>query len=349
MIFASWTFLVSAQNTNPLSQQTPAQPTGTNSATVVPIPTYDANSFVIQRMQDQLDEVRRDELNYRVEKEILEKTYSSNTQTVSTIVTILFGVFAILGFFGLKDLTSLKKEFVMELQRQQDARRNFETVSKELLKKQEIVESDYKKLYQQNIEQGKKVQVLQMREKIASIMSTGNFYWALENIAVALSLDPKNAGLLSQKAECLSQLGDFSNALLCYKEALSIDPRDEASLQNCMELMLLQKDFDGFSNLASSNAALIKSKHGGALAAYFRILELYQKGEQAELKIEVEKLIKSAPEQKSQMIPRWRFAELKTYLKGQPESLQKGYVLTAVDLLEGAINRDEAGQKLSLQ
>ena len=227
------------------------------------VQTFDTNVFVIQKIQDQLTEVRRDQLNYKIEKDILEKTYGSNTQTISTIVTILFGVFAILGFFGLKDITTLKKDFVAELDKARDARRRLEAKANELEKKQATIEDEYKKLYEQNEKHTAKLKALELIEKIEDIMTSGNYQWGLENLAVALNFDPLNPRLLGQKAMCLWRIDDLANALLTYKQILQIDPRDESALTNCLELMLLQKDFDGFEDLLSKNLQKIKAKNEG--------------------------------------------------------------------------------------
>ena len=250
--------LADASATNSAATVSPPPPTSSM------VQTFDTNVFVIQKIQDQLTEVRRDQLNYKIEKDILEKTYGSNTQTISTIVTILFGVFAILGFFGLKDITTLKKDFVAELDKARDARRRLEAKANELEKKQATIEDEYKKLYEQNEKHTAKLKALELIEKIEDIMTSGNYQWGLENLAVALNFDPLNPRLLGQKAMCLWRIDDLANALLTYKQILQIDPRDESALTNCLELMLLQKDFDVFARV---NLVFAAASNDGVVAA----------------------------------------------------------------------------------
>jgi hypothetical protein len=130
-----------------------------------------SGSDSLERVREQLAEVRRDQLNYRVEKEILEKSYATSIQTISTVVTILFGVFTVLGIFGLKDIASFKKDFSTELDRLREVRGAFEVARQELLTKQEVAENEYKKLLSQNQEQDRKLRVLELREKVAKIIN----------------------------------------------------------------------------------------------------------------------------------------------------------------------------------
>ena len=64
-------------------------------------------------LEDQFKEIRRDELNYQIEKDLLKETYSSNLQTLNLVLTIVLGLFSIIGFLGIRDIHP--KLFGMEL------------------------------------------------------------------------------------------------------------------------------------------------------------------------------------------------------------------------------------------
>lgn len=68
-----------------------------------------------------VEETRRDQLNYKVEKDIYKEVYSTQMSTVSIIGSALFGIAAILGFLGLKDLNEVKLKYqsaLLEFQQQ---------------------------------------------------------------------------------------------------------------------------------------------------------------------------------------------------------------------------------------
>jgi len=58
------------------------------------------NDSSLRRVEDQLAEVRRDQLNYRLEKDLLKEAYSSNLQIINGVLVFFLGVISLIGFFG---------------------------------------------------------------------------------------------------------------------------------------------------------------------------------------------------------------------------------------------------------
>jgi hypothetical protein len=56
----------------------------------------------IQKLEDNVSEVRRDQLNYKIEKDLLKETFSSNYQTINIVLAIVLGIFTIVGFLELE-------------------------------------------------------------------------------------------------------------------------------------------------------------------------------------------------------------------------------------------------------
>ncbi len=59
-------------------------------------PKPNQNDEQLRKIEDQLSEVRRDQLNYKIEKDLLKEAYSSNLQIVNAVIAIALGVFAVL-------------------------------------------------------------------------------------------------------------------------------------------------------------------------------------------------------------------------------------------------------------
>ena len=61
----------------------------------------------LNRLNDALAEVRRDQLNYKIERDLLKNAYTSSFQTINLVLTMILGAFAVLGYLGLRGLGTL--------------------------------------------------------------------------------------------------------------------------------------------------------------------------------------------------------------------------------------------------
>jgi hypothetical protein len=64
-----------------------AQIPNTNPPDTLHTQTFDTNNFRLRNIEDQLAEVRHDELNYSIEKDLLKEAYGWNAQTMTIILT----------------------------------------------------------------------------------------------------------------------------------------------------------------------------------------------------------------------------------------------------------------------
>jgi tetratricopeptide (TPR) repeat protein len=170
----------------------------------------------LDRIENSLTEVRRDQLNYKLEKDLLKEAFSSNYQTVNIVLAIVLGVFSVIGFLGIRDIGAIKKEYLAELERVNSLRNDLEVKVKQIGEQQERVQNDYLEIVKTNEEQSRRIKVLELQEKISSLMQTNNFQRALEYVTVALDLDRDNTILLEQKATSLWKLNDFEGAMDTY-------------------------------------------------------------------------------------------------------------------------------------
>jgi len=49
----------------------------------------DTTSIEVQKLKDSVSEIRRDQLNYKIEKDLLKETFSSNYQTINIVLAII--------------------------------------------------------------------------------------------------------------------------------------------------------------------------------------------------------------------------------------------------------------------
>ena len=69
----------------------------------------------VTQLENSVSEIRRDELNYKLEKDLLKETYSNNYERISLIITIVLGIIGLFGYSGLKDINSIRKEYTTAL------------------------------------------------------------------------------------------------------------------------------------------------------------------------------------------------------------------------------------------
>ena len=121
----------------------------------------------IKQLEEQLKEVRRDELNYRIEKDLLKETYSNNYERINTIITIILGIIGILGYLGIRDINSIKKEYTSELAKLKQLQTEMTTKYQEFQTSKEKYDSELRDILKTNEEQNKKIKALELKEKIS--------------------------------------------------------------------------------------------------------------------------------------------------------------------------------------
>ena len=77
--------------------------------------TYSAINDRLDRHEHLIKTISGDRINYRIEKDLLKEAYSSNLQTINMVITFVLGVFAFLGYLGIRDISTIKKEYLLEL------------------------------------------------------------------------------------------------------------------------------------------------------------------------------------------------------------------------------------------
>jgi len=302
------------------------------------IPSTDAR---LQQLETQLAELRRDQLNYRIEKDLLKETYSSNYQTINFIFTIILGIFGFLSFFGYRDIGNLKKEYSAGLERLNQLRGELEVKVKEIAKEQEQVKSNYIAIIKTNEEQSRRIKVLELQEKIGSLIHGQNYQRAMEYVTIALDLDPANIILLYQKATALWKLGNLSGAAAAYVKLIELEPSNEGAISNLLELYLIMNQTEDYKGLFNKNRAMIESKDGGLLKAYFDVLQSYQLGDETTLGNAVKEGLTLMSKKGPGRIT-WNFDDVRTFMTIQPQSRGKSLLEVFVNCLSENIDAETA-------
>ncbi len=192
-------------------------------------------------------EVRRDQLNYKIEKDIIKETYSSNLETVNVVITIILGTFSILGFLGFRSIGETRKEFRDELAQFREIRIQSEGRLAEIEIQQRNAQLELEKISELNSSQDGRLKVLEIQESTSSIMAAHDYLRALDYIAIGLDISPKNETLLEHKRQALFLLNRNEEALIVVNQLLEIDPENISVHIDLCELLLIMGRFEQFS------------------------------------------------------------------------------------------------------
>jgi len=299
-------------------------------------PQRDETALQLRRLEDQFAEVRRDQLNYKIEKDLLEKAYSSNWQIINGGLTLFLVFISVVGIFGIRDVYALKEKFTMELARVQNTRTALDQGLDELRATKAKIEQETKEQVIINDSQNKKIRVLEIQEKTGAYLRGKVPQRALEYAAVGLELDPHNALLQRMRAKALWDTGDLTGALRVYKKQLEQDAGDEGCATDAMELALLIPDIESYKELVGKFAAFLEAKSRGCLKDYLKVLELFQTGKVAEA-IEAIKVWLAQNPVKKNYIGEWEFADVQNYLMSKPDSGERNAMVGFTHVLKGEL------------
>lgn len=288
----------------------------------------------LDRIESNLTEIRRDQVNYKIEKDLLKETFSSNYQTIIIVLTIVLGLFTAIGFLftaigflGIRDISAIKKEYSAELEKINALRKDLEIKVSKIGEEQEKVKTDYLEIIKTNEDQSRRIKVLELQEKIASLIAAKNHHRALEYAIVGLDLDPHNIILFDQKAQTQWKLNDLEGAVKTYTELLKEDPDSKTALINLMELHLFLKRIQDYDVLYSNNKSWVDQKDNFTVTMYFNLLKNYQLDQQEQLTKLTHEYLNKLPAEKKRHAD-WNFEDVQRFLLHQPDSRPKKLLTT---------------------
>lgn len=299
----------------------------------------------LQTIYDQIDEIRRDQINYKIEKDLIREVYSTNYKTVNIVITTILGIFGFFGFFGLRDLHNLHQKYKVDLDSLSSTKKDLEIELKEVQKKQKEAKDSFEEIIQTNEEQNRKIKLLELRDKISSLIDSNIYITALEYCAVALELDPVNTAIRHQKAFSQWRLGRISDSIITYNDILETDKKDQTAIVNLCELYLFNHDIENHERVLKQGLEMIRERNGDTVIAYFEIVKLYLAGNAEKVDNEIQALLSSySINEKADLY--WNFEDFKTFLKGQPDTSIREKLLILMPFLTGSIDKKEVLSRL---
>lgn len=299
-----------------------------------------------QQLDDKISEIRRDQLNYKIEKDLLKETFSSNFQTINVVITIILGIFSIIGFLGIRDIGSINKKYLLELERLNQLRNQFEAQIKQYEIEQNRFKEDFKRIIKTNDEQNIRIKVLELQEKILSLISNKNYLRALEYIAAALELDPNNIMLLTNKGTCLWKSKNYNGSIEAFIKVIELDPSNYFAIENLAELYVITKKIKEFKDFYGQYREFLKTIDNGAVITYFDGLSAYLDADLPKMKAVIKALIETLTYEKTKKT-NWDFSDIKNAFQLGSKKPIDSMLSLLIKILHGEVNKDEANNILA--
>ncbi|MCU1314917.1 MAG: tetratricopeptide repeat protein [Candidatus Acidoferrum typicum] len=258
--------VVHAQGTAAHDSQVASQQT----QTVVPQPSpVDALRNDLTGLTTSVAEVRRDQLNYQIERDLLKETYGSNLQTINIVIAFVFGavtvIVSLLGYFGLKNVREVREDFQRELSEFRASRSEVEERLGDLMRRATDASERLNALSRENTKHDERLKYLELIERIGALYGQRRFADAIRYLDVAIEIQPKDELTRLMKAACHLNLMQFDEAEAAFRAVVALDPPAKAgSVQSCVENLA---ELYAFRKSPSESAAFEREHSAHLLAA----------------------------------------------------------------------------------
>lgn len=236
-----------------------------------------------QILEDRFKEVKRDQLNYSIEKDIYKEVYSNNFERINLSITFVLGLFGILGFLGIRNINTIKKDYDIELQELKSLRLNFETKVAEINSFKEKYDKEIEKITNTNIDQSNKIQLLELKEKIKKKINDKEHNMALETSLVALEIAPNDISLLKDISIIYCRLGAYKDSIRMLKRVLEIDPENKVCISDLVEIYYFNNQIDAAKKLIEAHPDWVDNERKEQIMQYLNIINLYHNSSLEEL------------------------------------------------------------------
>ncbi len=193
------------------------------------------NANQMENLHHEMGALHRDQVNYKLEKDLLEKAYSASYQTINFYLAVLV---AGLGVLGALSVRKLENDYKHELDNLKTLIVKQENELKEVAKLKESVE---------DLSNALSLKLMDIIEKAVHHHNNNNWPWAMEWVSKGLLIDPDNLLLLATKKRCLFYLWQWGEAAETSKKMVELTvshPEHMRAVFELLEMLALNKDDD---------------------------------------------------------------------------------------------------------
>jgi predicted Zn-dependent protease len=283
--------------------------------------------------------IENNQLNYKIEKDLLKETYSNIYENISLTITIVLGIIGVFGFIGIRDITNIKKKYGDELSNLKGVQIKFQQKIEEFELQKSKFDNEIKLINQENQKQNEKIKFIELKAQISKLVEDNKLNDALELISVTLPMSPNDIDLLTIKARTLCRLNRLKDALKVHKELFKNNPENSAIATNLIENMIFANDLENAKKLISQFSVEFNDLAHGAVAKLMNIIALFHKNENDLMIKEIKSFINQDDlDAKIQRMPAWELDEAKYFAAHLKKSPTKEILQNLMWYLDGLIS-----------
>lgn len=302
----------------------------------------------IDYLSDSVNEIRRDQLNYKIEKDLLKETYSTNIGQINLIITLILGIFAILGYLGFQGIDSIKRNFNNEYEKLCQLRKEFESKLLNIDEQLKSTKSEFEEIAKINVEQNNRLKILEIQEKSISSFKQKAYSRALEYANIGLEISKDNILLMEMKASSLMAMGIFNEACNVFEDALKLQPGDPSNLSNLIELSIFIGNVDYSRKLLNDNMSVLINANGPHFPWYIMALIYFFSGDIAQLKKHILSQPINIDITRTQRIKDWSYKEVLYQINKMQMKPGHDEILNTIKFLSGDMDFDDFKIKCGL-
>jgi tetratricopeptide (TPR) repeat protein len=297
--------------------------------------------FEIRGLKHEIEILKRDQINYKIEKNLLKDTYSNNYDKLNLFITGILLLFGFFGVLGIRDINSIKKEHKDELEKLKSIQLDLESKSKDFEQTKTKYDKDIKDILEQNEEQNTKLKILEIKDKIDKLFKEREHQRALEFCALALDMVPEDCDLLLLRSQLYARTFKYNDAITNLKRLLKIEPDNTSANVNLAEIYLFSGQKDKFDEIykAHENAFAAKDEK---LIEYFELIDLFNKGKFDEIKDYIAKNIdRTELKTRKKRIDGWDLYDAMVFLANKPETNERKLLQNYTWYLDGSVSAQQ--------
>ena len=303
----------------------------------------------INELKEEVERVKRDQLNYRIEKDLIKETYSANYERINIVITIVLGIIGILGYIGIRDISSIKKEYAVELDKIRNLQNEFKAKSNEFDSQKATYDNEIKKLIEVNEDQNKKLKLLEIKEKVFKILDEEKISTeVLQYITIGLEIDPKDMNLHNAKCRACIRLNQLDEAITALENGRALYPKEPSFITNLVEAYFINNQIEKAREILKENMQLFIEKDDKRVLDLFDVIEAYHKNDETVLRATIEKtIILGTIDVTPDKLKSWNLTEVKFFLVHQLNDNRRKFFVNYIRHLEGLISGTELKKLLT--
>ena len=102
------------------------------------------------------------------------------------MITIILAIIGVLGYLGIKDINTTRKQYATELETLKSVQLEFKNKAKEFDSEKRKFDDEIKQILVENGIQNKKIKFIELKEKISELVKENKLHQALEFVNAAL-------------------------------------------------------------------------------------------------------------------------------------------------------------------